>query len=137
MKRITNLEPLCALILLRMTHEEFLRVLLPEGHGPTTEPLDSGKAAHEEDDEQDDPPGCDDEDPPGCDDEDPPGCDDAAISLDFARLEAGLLSRADVYRLENHLSTCDTCKEVFAAMVCEERRAKALDNFEGCEDICG
>ena len=170
MKIITNLEPLCALVLMRMSHQQLLRVLFfsppvetdrcsvvvngvrceqpstirigdgsgdgytflcrahaelvlaskPEDGHPT-EPLGSEGAAQQEDEEQ----------------EDFSTCDDASISLDFARLGEGLLPRADVYRLSNHISTCDTCKQLFAVMVCEERRAKALDNFEGCKDICG
>ncbi len=121
MKKITNLEPLCALVLLRMPHAQLLRVLFFKEDGRATEPLDREKSAQPGDDDQ----------------EDPPGCDDDSVSLDFAQLEEGLLCRAGVYRLSNHLSTCDACKQLFAAMVCTERRAKALDNFQGCEDYCG
>jgi hypothetical protein len=119
--KITNLEPLCAMVLLRMSHAQLLRALFSDEDSAAAESIDGEKAAQQKD-----------EDP-----EDFPTCEDDSITLDFALLEEGHLSRAGVYRLSSHISTCNTCKEVFAAMVCVERRAKALDNFEGCEDYCG
>lgn len=116
MNRITNLEPLCAMVMLRMTHPQLLRALFVEEDSPATKAHDD-EAAEQEDDE-----------------EEAPGCLDDSSCHDFAALTEGQLSITGVYRLSSHISKCDSCKYLFASMMCDVRRAKALDHFEDrCE----
>lgn len=114
--RITNLEPLCAMVMLRMTHAQLLQTLFSdEDCSPTQAPGDV--AAAREDDE-----------------EEYPGCFDDSSCHDFAAVAEGQLSVTGVYRLSSHIRKCDTCKYLFASMMCDVRRAKALDNFEDCDE---
>jgi hypothetical protein len=113
--RITSLEPLCAMVMLRMTHAQLLNALFSDGDcSPTQAPGDV--AATQEDDEE------------------LPGCFDDSSCHDFAALAEGRLSVTGVYRLSSHIRKCDTCKYLFASMICDVRHAKALDNFEDCDE---
>ena len=112
-KRVNHLEPLCAMVMLRMTHAQLLRALFAEDKTASQAP--GNEAEQQEDDE-----------------EEPTGCDDDWSCLDFAALSEGRLSITGVYRLSSHIRQCDTCKYLFASMMDEVRQAKALDNFEDC-----
>lgn len=115
MNRITNLEPLCAMVMLRMTHAQLLHALFSgDGCSPTQTPGDIAAASEE--------------------DEELPGCFDGSSCLDFTALAEGQLSVTGVYRLSSHIHKCDTCKYLFASMISDVRRAEALDNFEDCDE---
>jgi hypothetical protein len=117
MSTITNLEPLCAMVMLRMSHGQLLHALFAE---------DAGSAAQTPQDDED----SDEAD----DDDGPPSCVDSSTCHDFCALTEGQLSSTGVYRLSSHMRDCDSCKYVFATMVDEVRRAKALDTFGEDDD---
>jgi hypothetical protein len=102
------------MVMLRMTHAQLLQALFAEEGSPTVQ-APGDEAAQGEDDEGE-----------------PAGCDDDWSCHDFAALSEGQLSITGVYRLSSHIKRCDTCKYLFASMMNEVRRAKALDHFEDC-----
>jgi hypothetical protein len=109
------------MVMLRMTHTELLQALFPEDRSATQEP--DGQASKTDDDDDGDG--------------DPAECLDDMSCHDFAALTEGQLSVTGVYRLSSHMRECDSCKYLFASMICEVRRAKALDNFDDCDDSEG
>ncbi|TMQ21413.1 MAG: hypothetical protein E6J90_14310 [Deltaproteobacteria bacterium] len=99
-----------------MTHAQLLQSLFLDEDSPAMQAPGDATAAREDDEEE------------------PSGCFDDSSCHDFAALTEGQLSVAGVYRLSSHIRKCDTCKYLFAAMMCKVRRAKALDNFEDCDE---
>lgn len=115
MNRVTHLEPLCAMVMLRMTHAQLLQALFAAEDSPVVQAPGEESARREGDNE-----------------EEPAGCDDDWSHHDFAALTEGQLSIMGVYRLSSHIRECDACKHLFASMMNEVRRVKALDGFEDC-----
>ena len=111
--RIAQLQLLCALLMLRMTHGQLLRALFAGEDCPQQEPDDGGEPNDEgESDDEGEPREC-------CD-----GSLDSDRSLDlyFAALQEGTLTNEGVEGLARHIGECDTCKMLFALMLDDVRR---------------
>jgi len=104
------------MVMLRMTHAQLLQALFSDKDCLSTQASGDAAAAREGDEEE------------------IPECSDDSSCHDFAALAEGHLSVTGVYRLSSHVGKCDTCKYVFASMLCDVRRTKALDNFEDCDE---
>jgi len=118
---VARIQPLCAAIMLRMSHAQLLAVMfLPQARDePGDEESDDEDQAHcAEDDSHDEGEEAALE---------PDGCGDPAARRDFAALRESEVSIDAVFALACHMETCDTCKFAFASMVEEVRETVGVN----------
>ena len=107
--QLTHLQPLCALLMLRMTHVQLLKTISAGHHRRR----------------------------PVRDDEPAGECPDMLASLDFAALREGAGTIAGARRLAQHIGACEMCMMRFVLWLDDVRRQKPTTQGDSMSDVDG
>ena len=105
--QLTQLQPLCALLMLRMTDAQLLRVLSARHR--------SRRRANN--------------------DEPPTECSDMLASLDFTALLEGTATTAGNQRLAHHIGTCERCTMLFVLLLHDVQRQRPTIQGDSMSDF--